>query len=442
MRYETIKSVLLIFLVLTSAVLTWTLWTFQPKYEFNDKKLVHEVSKISDPKDVGEIVRPVKLLLHMDNEHFGIVDEKKIGETLQVLSSWSFYDLGDARSYSQDQIRSLAQRNNTLELIFPDLVPFDLYKGIFSFESESLPRGSFDRLVIHWEDGSGEDGTGFFISNKEGNVYESHVNYEHIQALLNHLDKQKSQFPEFKAYELPDGRVKYLPAKETVMYRYHYYADYVDPTEFKDALFKDPSLVRKIREDSTGEKLTDPTSMMNVDKATSMISYVNPSQATDETTSQDSMDLLKKSIEFINEHAGWTDNYKYFSMDPTTQKTTFQLFLKGYPVFNTEGMSEIKLYWGKEEVYQYRRPYFSLDIPLPNPDKVYLASGEEVMDTLLADPNIDIDKLHELILGYRIYKNPENSKVIILEPSWYYLYKDTWERFEVKEVRGNLSGLG
>ncbi|RKJ30588.1 transcriptional regulator, partial [Butyricicoccus sp. 1XD8-22] len=54
----------------------------------------------------------------------------------------------------------------------------------------------------------------------------------------------------------------------------------------------------------------------------------------------------------------------------------------------------------------------------------------------------DIDKLQELILGYRIYKNPENPKVIILEPSWYYLYKDTWERFEVKEVRGNLSGLG
>lgn len=441
MRYETIKSVLLVFLVITSAVLTWTLWTFQPKYEFNDKKQVHEVS-ISDSKDVGEVIRPVKLLLHMDSGHFGIVDEKKIGETLQELSSWSFYDLGDARSYSQDQIRAIAQRENSLELIFPDLVPFDLYKGILRFEAESLPGGSFDRLVIHWEGESKEDGIGYFISNKEGKVYESHVNHEYIQALLNRLEKQTSQFPEFKAYELPDGRVKYLPAKETVMYRYHYYADYIDPNKFKEALFKDPSLVRKISEDAIGEKLTDPTSMMNVNKANSTIDYVNPSQVVDTANGQVNIDLLKRSIDFINEHAGWTDNYKYFGMDPTTQKTTFQLFLKGYPVFNAEGMSEIKLYWGKEEVYQYRRPYFSLDIPLPHPEKVYLSSGEEVMDTLLADPNIDINKLQELILGYRIYKNPENSKVIILEPSWYYLYKGTWERFEVKEARGNLSGLG
>ncbi len=441
MRYETIKSVLLAFLIITSGVLTWNLWTFHPKYELNDEKHVHEVS-ISDPKDIGDVIRPVKLLLHMDSDHFGIVDEKKVGETLQELNGWTFYDMGDERIFSQDQIRALAQRDKTLELIYTDLVPFDLYKGILRFESENLPSGSFDRLVIHLEDGDKEDGTVFFISSREGKVYESHVNHDHIEALFKRLKKQESQFPKFKSYELPDGRVKYLPAKETLMYRYNYYADYIDPDKFRRALFKDPTLVRKTHEDSTSEKFTDGTSLMNVDKTISMISYVNPSQAIDPEIAQADTDLLKKSIDFINEHAGWTDNYKYFSLDPATQKATFQLFLKGYPVFNVEGMSEIKLYWGKEEVYQYRRPYYSLDIPLPHPEKVYMSSGEEVMDTLLADPSIDINKLQELILGYRIYKNPENPKVIILDPSWYYLYEGTWERFETKEVRGNLRGLG
>lgn len=441
MRYETIKSVLLVFLVITSGVLTWNLWTFHPKYEFNDEKHVHEVS-ISDPKDIADVIRPVKLLLHTDSGHFGIVDEKKVGETLQELSSWNFYDLGNERVYSQDQIMALSQREKSLELIFPDLVPFDLYKGILKFESERLPAGSFDRLVIYWEDESKEDGTAYFIASKEGKVYESHVNHDYIQALFTRLKNQESQFPEFERYELPDGRVKYLPAKETVMYRYNYYADYIDPNKFTRALFKDPSLVRKTSEDSATEKFRDSTSEMNVDKSTSTIFYVNPSQAIDPAAGQADMDLLKRSIDFINEHKGWTDNYKYFSVDPSTQKVTFQLFLKGYPVFNVEGMSEIKLYWGKEEVYQYRRPYFSLDIPLPHPEKVNMSSGEEVMDTLLADPSIDINKLQELILGYRIYKNPENSKVIILDPSWYYLYDGTWERFEAKDVRRNLRGLG
>lgn len=440
MRYETFKSMLLVFLIITSGVLTWNLWTFHPKYEVSDEKHVHEVS-ISDPKDIGDVIRPVKLLLHLESGHYGIVDEKKVGETLQELSSWTFYDLGNERIFSPDQVRALAQRENTLELIFPDLVPFDLYKGILRFEAEDLPLGAFDRLVIRWEEKDTEDGTAYFIASKEGKVYESHVNHDYIQALFTRLERQDRQFPEFAPYELPDGRMKYLPAKETVMFRYQYYADYIEPNKFSNALFKDPTHVRK-DVDSEGEKYNDGTSLMNVDHSTSMIFYVNPSQAIDASADNRDTDLLKRSIDFINEHAGWTDNYKYFSMDPATQKTTFQLFLKGYPVFNFEGMSEMKLYWGKEEVYQYRRPYFSLDIPLPHPEKVNMSSGEEVMDTLLADPNIDINKLQELILGYKIFKNPENSKVIILEPSWYYLYDGSWERFESMQVRGNIRGLG
>lgn len=440
MRYETIKSVLLVFLVVTSGVLTWTLWTFQPTYELNDKKHVHEVS-ISDPKDIGDVIRPVKLLFHSRSGHYGIVDEKKVSETLQELTSWTFYDLGEKKVFSQNQIKALAQSEKSLELLFPDLVPFDLYKGILRFETENLPLGSFDRLVIQWENQKKEDGTAYFIASKEGKVYESHVNRNYIEELFDRLEKQENQFHVFEPYELPDGRMKYLPAKETVMYRYKYFADFIDPKKFRNALFKDPTLVRDdmIRE---GEKFTDDTSLMTVNHSTNMIIYVNPSRAIDPSAIQANPDLLKKSIDFINEHAGWTDNYKYISIDPSTQKTTFQLFVKGYPVFSLEGMSEIKLYWGKEEIYQYRRPYFTLDIPLPHPEKVNMSSGEEVMDTLLADPNIDIDKLQELILGYKIYKDPENSKVIILEPSWYYLYDGNWERFDSKEVRGNLRGLG
>ncbi|WP_164525658.1 YycH family regulatory protein [Siminovitchia acidinfaciens] len=437
MRYETIKSVLLVFLVITSGVLTWNLWIFQPTYEFNDKKHVHEVS-ISDPKDIGDVIRPVKLLLHMNSNHYGIVDEKKVDETLQELSGWTFYDLGEERIFSRDQIKGLAQNEKTLELIFPDLVPFDLYKGILRLEAEKLPQGSFDRLFILWEDREHEDGTAYFLDSKEGKVYESHVNSDHLKALFNRLKNQESQFDKFEPYELPDGRLKYLPAKETIMFKYKYYADYIEPEKFRDALFKDPLLVRN----DNGEKFKDSTSRMDVDESTNTIFYVNPSQAADAKTNQVDPDLLKKSIEFINEHAGWTDNYKYFSIDPSTQKTTFQLFLKGYPVFNREGMSEIKLYWGKEEVYQYRRPYFGLDVPLPHPAKINMPSGEEVMDTLLADPNIDITKLQELILGYRIYKDPETNKVIVLEPSWFYLYDGSWERYVMEDVRGNLRGLG
>lgn len=440
-KYETIKLVVLIFLVVTSGVLTWNLWTFQPTYEVNDERHVHEVS-ISDPKDTGDVIVPVKLLFHMNQEHYGIVDEQKVEETMQELSGWTFFDLGEETALSREQIKKLSQGDRTLELIFPDLVPFDLYKGILRFESEAMPTGAFNRIVIQMGR-PGEDGTAYFIATKDGKVYESHVNQQQVSALFNRLNKQRESFDPYEPYELPDGRLKYLPASEPVLSRYKFFSDYIEPEKFKNALFKDPNFVRRDPSDSTDhDRYNDGTSLMNVDHVNNMISYVNPGQAMNPGMEHMDKDLLKKSINYINEHAGWTDNYKYFGIDPASQKTTFQLFVKGYPVFNREGMSQIKIYWGKEDIYQYSRPYFTLDIPLPDATRVSLLSGEEAMDSLLANPDIEIEKLQELILGYRIFKDPENPKVLILDPAWYYLYDGTWERLDSDEVRGELRGLG
>ncbi|MFD1706075.1 YycH family regulatory protein [Siminovitchia sediminis] len=434
MKYERIKSVLLVFLVITSVVLTWNLWIFQPTYEFDDEKNVHEVS-ISDPKDVGDVIRPFKLLLHVDGDHFGIVDEKSVEETLHELSSWTFYDLGEEKELSRNQIQALSQNENSLELIYPDYMPFNVYKGILRFETETIPSGSFDRLIIQSDNWANGDGVAFFISTEEGKVYESHVSHDHIRALFSRLGGELDEMLSFESYELPDGRQTYVAAEKSVMYKYKYYADFIEPDKFQNALFKDPSYVRR-NGSPDGEKYTDGTSLMNVDMTSYMIFYINPSQALEARSNPFDPDLLKKSIEFINEHAGWTDNYKYTGVDPATQRTTFQLYFKGYPVFNNEGMSEIKLFWGKEQIYQYQRPYFTLDIPLPHPEKANMPSGKDVLDSLLSDPKIEQGKLNMLTLGYRLYEDPENLKVFILEPAWYYLYDGSWEQYDKAETRG------
>ena len=64
----------------------------------------------------------------------------------------------------------------------------------------------------------------------------------------------------------------------------------------------------------SGEEYTDSTRLMSVNKDTYMISYINPSQKS--TVPSSSSDLLAKSIEFINNHAGWKgSNYRFDSMN-------------------------------------------------------------------------------------------------------------------------------
>lgn len=163
---------------------------------------------------------------------------------------------------------------------------------------------------------------------------------------------------------------------------------------------------------------------------------MNPSQTINTRIKSEDMNVLERSINFVNEHAGWTDNYRYLSMDPYDKNIKFLLFIKGYPVFSQEGMTKMELTWGKEEIYQYERPYFILDIPLPAPKVVTLPSGKEAMDELLSNPDIKVDLIQEFIIGYGLVKDPENPKLLTLEPSWYYLYAGSWLRLDTEEIKG------
>lgn len=57
MSYENIKTIILTILVVTSALLTWNLWTYQPNFERIEKEsnTVQEVT-IAEKKEVNQIV--------------------------------------------------------------------------------------------------------------------------------------------------------------------------------------------------------------------------------------------------------------------------------------------------------------------------------------------------------------------------------------------------
>lgn len=439
MKYENVKSIMLVVLVAVSCVLTWSLWAYKPKYEFIDKKYVHEVS-ISDQEEPANLIKPTRILFHLNGGHYGTVRDDEIVTIMNELSTWSFYDISEAKIQSNKQIHALSHSDNRVEITYPDLVPFDLYKGVIHIETQNLPDAAFNKIVINLSKESKEEGTIYFIATDEGKVYESHMNQERITTLINMINRNRVRYNAYGAYDLPDGRTKYFPSQETVLNQYQYYSDYIDPEKFRNALFKDPSFVRRDML-ANGEQFTDGFSLLNVDYLTNMIFYVNPSQETEQQMSRTlSGNVLKRSINFVNEHGGWTDNYRYFNMSLYEQMTVFRLFMGGYPVFNEQGMTEIRQYWGADEIYQYKRPYFSLDILL-DVTKMKLPSGKAALDYLLADPEFKPEMLQDLMIGYKLSKNPDKPKVFVLEPSWYYLYAGSWLRLAPEEIRGGFNGL-
>ncbi|MBW8347974.1 hypothetical protein K0H71_00770 [Bacillus sp. IITD106] len=443
MRYETVKSIVLTVLVFLSIFLTWSLWTYKPKYEFPDTKFVHKIS-IADQKDTAELIKPLKVLFHIDDEVYGTVLDEDINSILSQMSEWNIYNLGGARILDPEKIDELSHDGNMVEITYPDSVPFALYKGVLHFEGDVLPNASFDRIVIDL-DGDEKSGSSIsFISTSEGREYKSNVNAEKVAALLKSTREKKKAYDEYTAIELEGSegqkRTIYVTTKEKEMSVYQYPVEYFSPEKFKSALFRDPA---KVKRDglSAGEQYTDDRSVMNVDYTTNMIEYINPGLEASTETSLTNSDVLKRSIDFVNEHWGWTGNYRYFDMSVYEKKTVFQLFRNNFPVFNEQGMANILLYWGSEEIYRYKRPYFSNQLELKGrTEKV--PSGESVLNKLLEDPNFNVDTFETMLIGYKLSKvDSDNTSVINLEPSWYYLYGGSWIRFDLDDKRGDTGGL-
>ncbi|TRY20880.1 transcriptional regulator, partial [Brevibacillus sp. LEMMJ03] len=127
----------------------------------------------------------------------------------------------------------------------------------------------------------------------------------------------------FLSYDISETKSLFLPARPLVLNRLQYYMDELSTDRFKDALFTDPSFVKKDVL-NFGEEYTDGSRLMDVDLSKKLLLYVNPA-ARGETQTFDPT-ILQKSIDFVNDHGGWTDTYYFDRLDENGRKVTFLPF--------------------------------------------------------------------------------------------------------------------
>jgi regulatory protein YycH of two-component signal transduction system YycFG len=435
MRYETIKSSILFVLVLLSIFLTWNLWTYQPNYATMEKSsYVAEVS-LSEKQEVKKIIKPDLVLFHQKNSHYGTVNSDEIDKMIKEITNWRFLDI---KNYTDKvpNISQLENANGSVEFIFPAEVPIQLFRDVLSFEDKKVPEFNFDRFVVNVENSDKETGTVYFVSSAQQQVYISHVSTTFLNTFYHDFYKNANQYPAYFSYNLSEKRTVFLPEYQTEMMEYKYLPVTLNSEEFRDALFTDPSFVQKSFV-ANGEEYTNGSSKMNIDYDSDMLIYVNPTAAS--SYQEKTNDLVKRGIDFVNDHGGWTDAFRYVDKDETHHQMKFRLYsVEGYPVFNEAGLSEINETWGPNEINKYIRPNISLDLPLKTEmQKITIASGHEVIQFLKNKKNIKLEQIDNLILGYEMEKDSQETKLIRLEPAWYYRYNKIWYSISLDELRGN-----
>ncbi|WP_182480701.1 YycH family regulatory protein [Peribacillus asahii] len=441
MNLERAKSIVLFLLIAISTYLTWSIWTYKPELEKIDQGPFLVIDR--EEKTAGDVIKPSSILIHRNQISYQISSPADLEKASAQMNKWNLYNAKKLSTrMTKKEMDDFMHEDGTVEIIFPGDVPFQLYKNALGMVNKEVPTFSFDRILYKQKDIHSKESILYFVSSQELSILEASITTKRLSAFHTTFFQKANTYPEYVPRTVNNQHKVFVSKNEISLPRYKYLIDDLNIKNFKNALFADPVNVRHETVVS-GDEYTDSTRLLSIDKTTHMLSYINTNTSQKVGMLSSPSDLLKKSIEFVNNHAGWKEsNYRFAHLDEKNQRVIFRLYHNGYPVFNHLGMSEIEEIWGKDEIYSYQRPYFTFQAADPFEQSVVsLPSGEEVLEQLKKMRNFDYFNLEDITIGYKLSMAPLDDNLMFLEPAWYYRSGSDWLAVPFDEAGGEINGL-
>ncbi len=276
------------------------------------------------------------------------------------IQSWNITDITIVDdNFSAEEFGELARKPNRFTLYFHGEVPLTVYDSVLYFDDQvSVPELSFNRIVVDWNPETVVMDI-YFISKTNKTLYSAKAraeDYRESQRSILEMGRELAVYG-----EVNPGGFPYIvvPVEPLEVDKHTYLQEENNPSEFRDALFSDPNAVRRSHVSSYQEEYVDDHARMKVFTDKKKLDFVYPANEDNELAIPS--ELLEKTIYYVNEHGGWTDEFRYTYMDPRTRTVRYRLFLDGLPVYADSSLStEIVQKWGKNGIFRYTRPYYTL----------------------------------------------------------------------------------
>lgn len=417
-------------------------WTYTPRYETIEQAQSFDIA-IAERKELEEVVKPYKLVYSYENHLTGTFESEPIDQLLGEIQQWSMFDLKlMSRDYSLAKMHELLERPNQLILYYPDSVPLAVYSKTLKADKEFISEEvAFDRIIIDWSGGEGAK-TIHLLNRKSNMYYRAKLNIHNESAFMRDVVMHGEQLGEYVAVQGDIEQHITVPKDSlTVVRNTFYQEDNISPNRFRDALFSDPNAVRRSQVDAHHEEYGDDHALMTVNTETKVLNFAAP--AAENQESGIPSELLHNAVAFINEHNGWTDEFRYKSMTPFSRYIRFQLYVNSLPVFSENlSATEIRVQWGEHQIYRYIRPYYTLlDLTRSSErDEHTLPPGSEIAEQLMKTEKVDFNSIEEIAPGYLMVQDVQKN-LLIMEPCWFYLLKGTWFQYSPEEIGGENYGL-
>ncbi len=352
MKLETAKSLLLIILIGTSLILTFGMWNYRAEYEpLNDDESVDKADLGGEQKQENDVIKPNDVVFKINGEFYSYVDPEDSAELFEDIQTWEITDL-----QSTDAEEKTADAE--VEIIFPTGVPLSLFENILNIDRTLSKNMNFyvDRFYIQLQE---EDQLlkVYFVSLDgdeavEGTIH-STTNYEQLLSMFSNLTDKKFE----ENYLLTEtARNIYIPVEEKSMESFKYTFDRTNSADVRNIMFTRPNLVSESK--SAPESIMYRTDDRQLNITGHGMKFINVAEWNKEPVDKS---VFQQSLENINEHAGFTDDYRLDSY--TNDSVTYRLYRFQYPVINNSYMDLSTIYqrWQSDQLSEYTRSLITLD---------------------------------------------------------------------------------
>lgn len=453
MKKETMKSVTLVILIAFSLVLTVALWTYQPVNETLEEDVFIEDTKLEEigsERAIPNLVPPDKVVFHEQNSFFTFKDNiDRTAFYQKQMQQWNLSNLDTSpRTINVDN------HSEIVEIIFPAHLPIQVISDIFQV-NESIPmeglQANFNRIFLlrHSQEGSAASSASYDLwfvnSDAEGSeiTLQADISAASGERAIQEVDNkdelvEMSRVADVLQIDTEDGTNAshiYVPKNPVSISEYVLQTGAVNVKPIQNDIFPSNTRVFKSRTNS-GENITK-TFQRRLTQYDKRMEYdlTIPNSANQKNLTE--YELFVQSMEDINSHLGWTDDYRLNSILSGRDEVRYRLYFNDRPVLenvDTYKLASIQLSYQQGQIQEYDRPlvqYSSI-----NESQTNLLSGEEVLLDLQQEGELETSRIRDLEIMYTL-EEQRSELVYSLIPEWYMLTNSGWTKVYPEERSQN-----
>ena len=428
-RKETIKTCILVLLVLLSIFLSYVITTYRPDYEIFNRK-TEQKDKNTEEKlsEVLNIVSPDIIY----KEELGAREEQSIQNTITKVAKIE----GLKNRNSIKSILSVIAGDTSVEtrvkkdakdiinihsekIVMDYGMAFDsaIVKPIFFGEENNNVTLEFKKVLLLKEKPSSI----FLYKNEESNYIQVDLKdniYDKVDELFN---KYKESYGKYSL----NNKVLYIPEYTGNYYIDEYSVEDIDINKLARQIFQGGNFR------NSGNELTDGYSILR--QTGDRIFYVNPSNEVVKPTIN--LATLSYAVDFLTNAYLQDTNYKV--LETTERYSVFQEVYKDAIAIDEKGFTTINIQSNTTGVYQAVLPvkYAKTLLSSKKMEDYEVARTEYIINYLYA--NVNLREVEDITLGYK-KQYVKNNASFTYRPTWYIKYKGRYVDF--KSLKESVEG--